>query len=227
MGIIKALIVSAIGHVLVFSATGLIAHSGTGSSQKGDVLFVELKNIDESNAMPDKRVSLGKNVVKESAQVETPEKVYYPPSPNPSRQGRGDTERTLSVSGEDIYQPSPLVGEPFIPSPLVGEGEGERQCAVLDGKGDNYSALLREIRDAIASKVSYPLIARKRNIQGTVLAGFSINEKGMPEDIRILESSGYSILDNEAIRTIKRAVPYPYIKWTVEVPVRFKLKEER
>lgn len=90
--------------------------------------------------------------------------------------------------------------------------------------GDTYNyRLIKKIRAAIQKATTYPPLARKRKIEGTVLAGFSINKSGIPVDIKILKTSGYGILDREVIRIIKRASPYPFLRERIEVPVSFRL----
>ena len=86
-------------------------------------------------------------------------------------------------------------------------------------------SLRQKIRDAIQSNLVYPYIARKRRIEGTVLVAFSINQTGMPEDIRILRGSGYSMLDTAARETLIKASPFPAASKTVEIPIRFLLKD--
>ena len=53
----------------------------------------------------------------------------------------------------------------------------------------------------------YPEAARPR--QGTAHVSFSIDRKGMIANARVIESSGASALDEEAIALLKRAEPFP------------------
>jgi TonB family protein len=80
-----------------------------------------------------------------------------------------------------------------------------------------------EIRRAIERAVTYPPLARKRRITGTVVAVFYINDEGMPVDIKVLRGSGHGVLDNETVKIIRRASPFPPLGGRVEVPVRFRL----
>jgi protein TonB len=95
----------------------------------------------------------------------------------------------------------------------------------LDGERAWRPVLIDRIKDAIQGSVSYPRLARKRGLEGTVLAGFSIDETGFPQDIRVLKSSGHRILDREVKRVIQTASPYPPLEGAIEVPVRFRLKD--
>lgn len=91
------------------------------------------------------------------------------------------------------------------------------------GAGGGEEDFIAEIREALRRATSYPAPARERRIEGTVVAGFFINSMGMPEDIRVLVSSGHVVLDREVVRIIERAAPYPPLGADVEVPVSFRL----
>jgi len=78
--------------------------------------------------------------------------------------------------------------------------------------------------------ISYPKRARRRGYEGTVLLEVMVNRNGKVADLRILASSGYSILDRSAVNSVKTWSFIPAKKgddtvdmW-VKVPVRFKLE---
>ena len=89
------------------------------------------------------------------------------------------------------------------------------------------ASLRRKIRDAIQSNLVYPYIARKRRIGGTTLVEFKINQRGMPEDFKVVRSSGHSILDIAAKETVVKASPFPALNNTIEIPITFLLKDNR
>ncbi|MBW1706030.1 MAG: energy transducer TonB [Deltaproteobacteria bacterium] len=75
----------------------------------------------------------------------------------------------------------------------------------------------------------YPKIARKRGYQGTVVIEVLVDRDGRVGDLRVSESSGYSILDRAAMASVKGWVFEPGMKgdqkvdmW-VKVPIRFQL----
>ncbi len=80
------------------------------------------------------------------------------------------------------------------------------------------------IRRSIEKAKAYPVLARKRGIEGTVYISFLIGSKGEPLDVRISKGSGSSILDNATRDIIRRAAPFPYVDSPIEVPVVFRLK---
>jgi protein TonB len=55
----------------------------------------------------------------------------------------------------------------------------------------------------------YPGGAGTRREQGVVTLSFSVNRSGRVLGRRIVRSSGYSALDQEALATIERAQPLP------------------
>jgi len=76
----------------------------------------------------------------------------------------------------------------------------------------------------------YPGLARKRGYQGTVFVEVLVGVNGKAKDVRMLVSSGYPILDNAALRSVKEWVFEPgmrgseSVKMWVRIPIRFQLK---
>jgi protein TonB len=62
-------------------------------------------------------------------------------------------------------------------------------------------------------------------MEGAVTVSFTVSEGGIPADLRLLRGSGYRLLDEEALNTVKRASPLPAIRGTVEIPIRFRLSD--
>lgn len=78
--------------------------------------------------------------------------------------------------------------------------------------------------------ISYPKRARRKGYEGTVVLEVLVNRNGKVDDLRILASSGYEILDRSAVKSVKTWSFRPAKKgngavdmW-VQVPVRFKLE---
>ena len=76
----------------------------------------------------------------------------------------------------------------------------------------------------------YPLIGRKRGYQGTVILEVLVTREGRVGDLRVSASSGYSLLDQAALTTVKTWSFEPGMRagkkvdmW-VKVPVRFRLE---
>jgi TonB family protein len=90
------------------------------------------------------------------------------------------------------------------------------------GQKKDYYAL---ITAAIEKVKTYPFLARKKKIEGTVIAAFRINAKGYPQDINIRKSSGFEILDSAAMKIVTKAAPFPHVVEPVEIPITFRITD--
>jgi TonB family protein len=116
-----------------------------------------------------------------------------------------------------------------VPMAVLGSGTEASGTGVKDGRdrqtGDIDPALRRKIRDSLQSNLVYPYLARKKHIEGTVLAEFRLDAAGMPENMKIVKTSSYAILDKAAKETIQKAAPYPAHNRRVEIPITFRLQD--
>lgn len=76
----------------------------------------------------------------------------------------------------------------------------------------------------------YPILARKRNYQGTVILDVYIDRIGNAEEVKIYKTSGHAVLDKAAVMTVKDWLFEPGMKgeekiemW-VKIPIRYQLK---
>jgi TonB family protein len=74
------------------------------------------------------------------------------------------------------------------------------------GKPENQP-LLKELSRATAAKLSYPPEAAAFKLKGTVTVSFLLYPDGRVTDVAIIQSSGFFILDNAALNTIKSISP--------------------
>jgi len=81
------------------------------------------------------------------------------------------------------------------------------------------------IKDKIEKEIVYPRIARRRGLEGKVILSFVICEDGTVHDINIVEESGYTILDKNAVATVKRAAPFPPppVRAEIVLPLSYRL----
>lgn len=84
--------------------------------------------------------------------------------------------------------------------------------------------IYRAIRASIEKALIYPVLAKKRGIEGTVFTAFSIGRTGQPENIRVIRSSGSGALDTAAVDTVRKASPFPLTTGEIEVPITFRLR---
>jgi protein TonB len=85
-------------------------------------------------------------------------------------------------------------------------------------------AAMSTIFDLVSKTVVYPPSARRSGIEGIVKVSFRIRADGKAEDIKVSKSSGFDILDEAAVKAVKKGTHYPPVGKLVVVPVRFTLK---
>jgi len=92
-------------------------------------------------------------------------------------------------------------------------------------KSQFLRAHFQYIRENIQNKVVYPRLARKRGWQGKVVVKFVVCEDGHVVDVEIIESSGFSVLDDNAIKSVRNAAPFPRppVRTELIIPIRFGL----
>ncbi len=81
------------------------------------------------------------------------------------------------------------------------------------------------IKDMINKKITYPRMARQMGWEGKVKASFIVSSDGFVKEIKILKSSGFEILDKNAIEAIKSASPFPKppVEAQIIIPIIYKL----
>ncbi len=101
-----------------------------------------------------------------------------------------------------------------------GDGRGQ-----LAGRAQYLKKHFRYIKDRIQRSICYPRIARKRGWEGRVVVSFVVCEDGRVQDMRIVESSGFSVLDKNAMAAVHEAVPFPRppVRAELIVPVVYRL----
>ena len=76
----------------------------------------------------------------------------------------------------------------------------------------------------------YPMIARKEGWQGKLILNVFVNKNGKVKNVELLKSSGYKILDNISLQTIKTWSFEPaqlgkrYVEDNIKIPLRFVLE---
>lgn len=98
----------------------------------------------------------------------------------------------------------------------------------IDAARSNYGSLLSR---EFAKHKQYPRVAQMRGWQGTVRVELKIDADGNVTSSNIAESSGYEMLDKQALEMVRKASPLPQPpealrgrEFTIVVPVAFKLE---
>lgn len=128
----------------------------------------------------------------------------------------------LPVAAERIAEQAPAAAaEP----PAAVAAPSVATASVADSDPDYKAAYLNN------PPPQYPMVARRNGLQGRVLLSVEVLADGACGQISIQKSSGYAMLDNAALQTVKswRFVParqagHAVDKWFM-IPVQFSLKD--
>lgn len=132
--------------------------------------------------------------------------------------------------------PEPVIDSPVVAEKISEEMVNEAQVSTL-AKTDTVvadtglvealyvEANLHYIKDNIQKRIVYPRLARKMSWEGKVIVSFVVDKDGNVQDVHIVESSGFTALDKNAIATIEKAAPYPCppVRAELVVPVIYRL----
>ncbi len=96
-------------------------------------------------------------------------------------------------------------------------GPGRGQAASGYGTGTSTEQLRKKylaeqfdyIKKLIEKNIKYPARALRMGWTGRVLVSFTILENGHVANMKILSSSGYDLLDENILDTIKTVEPFP------------------
>jgi len=114
------------------------------------------------------------------------------------------------------------VAEAVPAAPTVKEVETAPETGVLQSAYPRYQMNRPPL---------YPLLARKRGQQGTVMLQVLVNNQGRVHDLEIELSSGFSLLDRAAVTAVRKWVFEPgqrgedKVQMWVRVPVTFRLDQ--
>jgi protein TonB len=115
----------------------------------------------------------------------------------------------------------------------MGKGVGE---GVGSGKGRGYgsgeaeaflASKLSLISQIVQQRITYPYMARRLGLEGKVVVSFLLTREGEVKEIRIEESSSHTVLDENAIETIKKCsslFPVPPLDVKVRLPISYRLE---
>jgi protein TonB len=118
-----------------------------------------------------------------------------------------------------IYEAGFQKGVPSVPS-LAGKGDiGSSE------KSRYLKAHFSYIKDLIHKNLIYPAMAKKMGWEGKVIVSFIISSGGNARDIMLSKSSGHEILDDNALKAVRIAAPFPKppVEAQIIVPVLYRL----
>lgn len=110
-----------------------------------------------------------------------------------------------------------------VPVPVAPPAPAPKQNA----EEEYLDTHLSTIRDILVKYRKYPMMAVRLKQEGNVRVSFRLKENGMVEDIRIVEGSGFEMLDQDAMALIEKTASYfpkPPKAVRITVPLSYSLK---
>ena len=114
-----------------------------------------------------------------------------------------------------------------------GSGSGHVRSASATGAGNSSEQMrnryMKEqfeyIKKLIEKSITYPPRAKRMGLTGRVLVTFSILENGYISNEKIVNSSGYDLLDENVLETVRRVQPFPKppVKAELKIPITYRL----
>lgn len=102
-----------------------------------------------------------------------------------------------------------------------GSERGAFAGAVGNAAVSNYPG---KVRARLNRAFRYPSEAKRAGVTGTAVVSFSVSASGAVSNVRVVRSTGSSILDGAAIDAVQRAAPFPKIpdgraSWPFSIPL--------
>lgn len=129
------------------------------------------------------------------------------------------------ISPDTVFKPKQ---EP-LPQQFARANPFEEEAARYKRAREGF---LQLVRSKIEGAKYYPRWAREKGYEGIVKVELTIMYEGKVAEVKMVDSSGYEILDKAALATIKRASPFPKLprdlgeKLNLTVPIVYRLVEE-
>ena len=229
-------LVMAVGASLCVHALALGMGGGLKSSVTEPPRLLEARLVQE--ALPEKTL--------EKPHVEPP-----PPQPRPHKSTPAETphppkavarpepvvpqQRLVAEARAD--HPAPAIATAPAPAPAVAANQTPAPVAVAAppvaaAAAASYSPPSFGARYLDNPKPGYPMIARRRGLEGTVRLDVRVSAEGIPVAVKVRESGGHESLDEAAVTAVWhwRFVPARRggepVEASVVVPIRFRLGAE-
>jgi protein TonB len=88
------------------------------------------------------------------------------------------------------------------------EGDPDEAVVDIDTREDRFFSYLLHLKKKIEGVWTYPQVAARNGLGGELTVEFLVSNNGELLGVNLLDTSGYSILDESAMRAIRTAAPY-------------------
>ena len=235
---VKALLISLAIHTLVLASITSINESfaGLGSNVVIDLTLLDYNGTDTA--------VFQKTHATERRSISIPEKTKKK-QPTPAHKQHPVTEvagtvpvrqiqrETVHASVKQLLRGSQNTGIGQTVPPLkrqiasnISESGGGSEKSFEQLRLRYVSEQFIYIKEMIQQKITYPHVAKRFRWTGKVTVSFIVLENGRADNIKVLKSSGYDILDNNVIETIKLVSPFPKppVKAELHMPITYQLE---
>ena len=138
------------------------------------------------------------------------------PPAQPERGGlilRGPSQAAPSLPPASSERTTKRLSQPSLRDQIASLGSkaevGEAKRTInLDDRQPDFLPYLERLKRRVYDVWSYPQEAGELGLGGEVQLVFTLNKGGTLTSLRLVQSSGFHVLDNEAMRAIRVAAPY-------------------
>lgn len=130
---------------------------------------------------------------------------------NPLEEENRREEPDALESNTVAHRPLPTLNDllpPATRSPPEGRRSSSEDAVRLDTRDPKYVSYLTSVKRAIELVWEYPEPALRHRVQGKLVVEFTILGNGVLEGTELIQSSGFPVLDREAIRAVRAAAPF-------------------
>jgi periplasmic protein TonB len=108
---------------------------------------------------------------------------------------------------------------------VSANSDGRSGDVIRSDKSPYTKAHFSYIKDLIYKHLIYPVIAKRMGWEGTVITTFVVSPEGYAKDVKVSKSSGHEILDENAVKAIKNASPFPKppVEAQIIIPILYRL----
>jgi protein TonB len=157
--------------------------------------------------------------------VQEPEPAPIVEAPAPTEAPEPQPAPPVMTTAPSETEPPTFTTPPPPPAPPEPRGPSQQD---LDAARDRYGSLLAR---EIAKHKRYPRIAQMRGWEGEAAIELQLDGSGKILASKIKKSSGYEVLDKQALEMVERATPFPPPpavlsgqSFTLLVPISFRLE---
>lgn len=228
----KSMLISLALHSLII-ASGVTLQSSAAHQKKPVVIDFDIANPgpkgEQTRKTPEatkpKEVKVAS---RNTPRPEAPRQANLPPTPvHTATEAAGPVAVSARPeSPTSATEPARVAAGPSEAGQGGSGGSGGSGTSTDALRNRYYREHFEYIKDLVQKSIVYPPRAKKMGWMGKVVVSFIVTESGHTKNQKILKSSGYDLLDNSVLETIRSLEPYPKPPVTAElkIPVTYHLE---